>query len=432
MTIRNSCRRLLQAVGLVGLLLLGVTGAFDRGSPQLAGAAGAGTPGGEFFPVAPLRVLDTRYSIGASGPVTGTVTARVTGFPAIGVPVSGVLAVALNVTITQPSSAGYATTYPAGAGTPLASNHNFGAGQTVANLVVVGVGPNGLVSTLVSSGSAHVIYDLVGWYASSSSSVGAGVGSRLYPVQPQRLLDSRTGVGRSGSIGPGETIELQVAGRVQDRSGSAAGGITAVVLNLTGTEPNAATYLTAFPEGSVPTASNLNLVTGQTRPNQVMVKVGSDGKIRIFNAAGRVHLLADVVGFYRAGAAPSTFEGRVVPLSAPYRAFDTRTTSVAVGPQEEDTWSFADFASTLGVGNLSGLVMNLTSTQSSQPSYLTMYPADVRRPNTSNLNLVAGQNIPNLAVVSLGRGGATNQVNAFNSEGFTHYLADVSAVILAD
>ena len=75
-------------------------------------------------------------------------------------------------------------------------------------------------------------------------------------------------------------------------------GVGAVVINATATEPTAASYLTLFPSGfRRPTPSNLNFVPGQTVPNLVTVAV-SDGKISVYNNAGSVHVVLDVVGFY--------------------------------------------------------------------------------------------------------------------------------------
>ena len=65
-------------------------------------------------------------------------------------------------------------------------------------------------------------------------------------------------------------------------------------------------------------------------------------------------------------------------------------------------------------------------------SYLTAYPSDAARPLASNLNMEAGQVIPNLAVVPLSTNGVANRMNAYYLRGFSHYLADVSAIILGD
>ena len=51
----------------------------------------------------------------------------------------GVTAVALNVTVTAPSSSGVLTVYPDGLARPVASNMNWVPGQTVPNLVIVPV-----------------------------------------------------------------------------------------------------------------------------------------------------------------------------------------------------------------------------------------------------------------------------------------------------
>ena len=114
------------------------------------------------------------------------------------------------------------------------------------------------------------------------------------PVVPQRVLDTRTGNGGPAkAFGPGEVRDVQVVPANQ--------GYKAVAINLTGVGPSATTYITAYPadQATAPNASNLNLLPGQTRPNLVMVGVSPDGKIRLLNAFGHVHLLVDVVGAFK-------------------------------------------------------------------------------------------------------------------------------------
>ena len=70
-------------------------------------------------------------------------------------------------------------------------------------------------------------------------------------------------------------------------------------MNVTVTQPTDPSYLTAFPTGEVlPLAANLNFVGGQTVPNLVVAKVGAGGKVSLYNAAGSVHVIADVAGWY--------------------------------------------------------------------------------------------------------------------------------------
>jgi len=55
-------------------------------------------------------------------------------------------------------------------------------------------------------------------------------------------------------------------------------------------------FVTVYPCGSRPDASNLNSVSGQTIPNSVIAPVSSSGKV-CFYVYGRAHLLAEVSGY---------------------------------------------------------------------------------------------------------------------------------------
>ena len=80
------------------------------------------------------------------------------------VPSSGVSAVLVNVTAVGPTGPGYVTVYPDGGSAPTASNVNFAAGQTAANLVLVPVGADGMVA--LRNGSArpvNLLADVVGY-----------------------------------------------------------------------------------------------------------------------------------------------------------------------------------------------------------------------------------------------------------------------------
>ena len=124
----------------------------------LQGAAG-------FTALEPSRLVDTRESSPVGAGLLGASTLDVSVVGVGGVPLSGVDAVVLNVTVTRPSQAGWATVFPAGSVRPGASNVNFGAGETVANLVVAKVGVGGKVSIFNAQGTADYIVDVQGWFA---------------------------------------------------------------------------------------------------------------------------------------------------------------------------------------------------------------------------------------------------------------------------
>jgi hypothetical protein len=249
-------------------------------------------------------VLDTRDDTGGHhGPfgVGETATLQVTGsrdgggLPS-GVPASGVSGVVLNVTVTNPTASSYLTLYPADAQRPTASNVNFAAGQTVPNRVMVRLSSTlaslGQLAIYNAMGTADVIIDVAGWYTDGTA---GGTGSSFVGIVPVRLLDTRNGTGSYFTPAGQTPLTLQVGGRVGVPSNA-----TAVVVNVTVTGPSMPTYVTVWPHGSPrPVASDINVVKGQTVANLVVVKLGSNGNIDIFNAAGTSEVILEVVGWYR-------------------------------------------------------------------------------------------------------------------------------------
>jgi hypothetical protein len=126
----------------------------------------------------------------------------------------------------------------------------------------------------------------------------------LQPLVPARVLDTRTGNGApAAKVAAGGIVDLQATGR----GGVPSTGVGAVVLNVTAVEATAQSYITVWPTGAAqPDASNLNVVAGDTIPNLVIAKVGTGGRVSLFNFAGDIHLLADVVGWFPDGASGST------------------------------------------------------------------------------------------------------------------------------
>src|SRR5260370_30682780 len=83
---------------------------------------------------------------------------------------------------------------------PTASNLNWVAGQTVRNLVEVGVGTGGAVDIFNALGSADVIFDVAGYVSPEGDTPGpAGF---YTPVVPARVLDTRNGTGAPTSPVP--------------------------------------------------------------------------------------------------------------------------------------------------------------------------------------------------------------------------------------
>ena len=335
-----------------------------------------------------------------------------------GVPDSGVGAVALNVTATGPSLGGYLTVWPTGAARPSASNLNFTAGQTIPNMVVVPVGDGGQISIFNFSGSVDVVVDVLGWFPVRGSFTGL-TPARLMETRPQ--LHTIDGLfNGTGAIGQGLSRDLTVLGR----GGVPTSGVGAVALNVTATGSTLGGYLTVWPTGDGrPTASNLNFTPGQSIPNMVIVPVGAGGKISIFNFAGSVDVVVDVLGWFPVG---SSFTGLT-----PARLMETRPQLNTIDGLFNGTGPIGQGLTrnltVLGRGGVPGngvgaVALNVTATGPTLGGYLTVWPTGQGKPKASNLNFTPGQSIPNMVIVPVGSGG---QISIFNAAGFTDVVVDV-------
>jgi hypothetical protein len=257
---------------------------------------GAYPPSTSYAAINPARVLDTRAAhttIDGAQQASGGVgaasitTVRITG--RAGVPV-GATAVALNVTVTEPSAPGFASVFPCGSPPPTASNLNYTPGQTIPNLVIAKIGAGGAVC-IFSQQPTQLVADVLGFFPATTS---------FSALVPARLLDSRPGFatidGASAGAGvrpTGTVTTVHVAGR---------GGVPAIartaVLNVTVTNAAAPGFVTVYPCGiDPPLASNLNFSTGQSIANAILTKIGTDENVCIVNSQP-TDLVVDVTGYF--------------------------------------------------------------------------------------------------------------------------------------
>ena len=81
--------------------------------------------------------------------------------------------------------------------------------------------------------------------------------------------------------------------------GGIASNASAVILNVTATDTTADTFVTVYPNGvGRPNTASLNVMRGDTIGNLVIAKVGTNGRVRIYNHAGAINLVADVTGYF--------------------------------------------------------------------------------------------------------------------------------------
>ena len=366
------------------------------GTVASASVATAAVPQG-FHPVAPARLMDSRIDLGTTGgPLNGGETRELQVGGAGGVPADAV-AVVLNVTVTEPTAPSFVTVWPAGAAKPLASNLNVIAGQTVPNMVTVGLGAGGRVALFNNAGQAQIVVDVAGWYSSG-----------FHPLVPARLLDTRNG---PAPFATAETRSLPVAG-----AGGVPAAATAVALNVTVTDPTASGFVTVWPAGAAqPVASNLNFVPGQTVPNMVTVGLGAAGAVQVFNSNGNTQVIVDVAGW---------FDGGYHPL-VPSRIMDTREARclARLGPGESRLMAVAGQGGVPADG-VSAVALNVTVTNATLATFVSLYPSNAApAPGqyTSNLNVAVGT-VPNMVTVGVGTDG---RVGIYNNRGVIDVIVDV-------
>ncbi len=138
----------------------------------------------------------------------------------------------------------------------------------------------------------------IGFVSATSPSDAA----TFVPITPCRVIDTRPDfqVGpRSTPLGADETYDVTTTGTAGECT-TVPTTATGVVLNVTATDATAPTFLTIWNTDEVqPNASSLNPTPGEPPvPNAVTTGINASGQFSIYNLAGTVHVLADIVGYY--------------------------------------------------------------------------------------------------------------------------------------
>jgi hypothetical protein len=139
------------------------------------------------------------------------------------------------------------------------------------------------------------------------------------PMVPQRLVDTRSGLGGiGGRFGFDESRAVQVTGKLGIPAGA-----SAVTVNVTAVDSGGAGYVQVIPTGgaALRSSSTLNVdAIGQTIPNASFAPLNADGQLTVFTTFP-TDILIDVSGYFTPSAQSAA--GRLVPLT-PTRILDTR------------------------------------------------------------------------------------------------------------
>ncbi|HWL42447.1 MAG TPA: hypothetical protein VNQ73_05845 [Ilumatobacter sp.] len=244
------------------------------------------TAGAGFVPIQPRRVYHTE----SLGRPLADGEERAIQIAGNGAPY-GAEAVALNVTAVGPTAAGFVRVYPCGApSSSEISTINYLPGDIRPNSVVVPLDGAGRVCVR-SKAATNLIVDITGYFADQ--------GLTFQPMVPLRMFDSREHQPELNSITAGAAARADQVLRVPIAGvRGVPAGAKAVTVNLTATQAEAATYLTAFPCGARPTASNLNAVPTQVSvANGAVVQLSPDGELCVY-VKNPVHVIIDVNGVW--------------------------------------------------------------------------------------------------------------------------------------
>lgn len=338
-----------------------------------------------------------------------------------GVPSTGVGAVSMNVTVTSPDGEGFITVYPCDS-RPDASNLNYVLNQTVPNAVIAPVSANGEVC-FYTYAETHLIADVNGYFPT---------GSGFVSNTPARVIDTRVGSAQGlrtvskTKVGNGTELRVQLTNLPGGIT--PATGVGAVSLNVTVTgsrAPNEGGFVTVYPCGNRPDASNLNFQSGQTVPNAVITPVSSNGEV-CFYVYGSADLIADINGYFPGGAGFVATE--------PVRVADTRSgsaqglrtvTKQRIGGnttlQLQLTNLPGGITPSSGIGAVSLNVTAVNTTADKFGGYVTTYPCG-SIPDVSSLNFVSNQIVPNAVIAPL----SANGTICFFAYGQTDLIVDLN------
>ena len=324
-----------------------------------------------------------------------------------------------------------------------ASNTFPCAGNTAGCFTVVG--PSQITAYTPAASTAGAVdvtvQTSIGTSGTSAADLYTYVPSGAYSaLTPFRVCDtraSRTPDECTGkTLGAAGRVTVQVTGVAGPKGQMVPSGAQAVVVNLTAINHSATqTYVTAFPAGSVPVASNMNLDPRAVQSNLAIVQLTSGGAITLYNAAGSLDAIVDIQGYFATPGAGPTPPGEFHSI-APVRMCDTRANhhtqcaGTTNNPLPANTWRkvVLSGAGSIPATGAAAAVFNLTATQGTAATYLAVAPPNASdqcptgAQGASTLNPKAGISLPNRVISPLG---PANDVCIYNALGSIEFIIDV-------
>ncbi len=228
-------------------------------------------------------------------------------------------------------------------------------------------------------------------------------------MNPSRVFDTRPDappalrVVDKVKVGGERILEVKIT----DLAGLVpASGVGAVSLNVTAVDPDGAGFVTVYPCGQMPLASNVNYLAGQTVPNAVIAPLSATGTVRFYSLR-QADIVVDINGWFRAG-------GGYTPVG-PERVLDTRpdphTKTLRFVPatklvaDTEVEVQLSDLSAHVPQTGVAAVSLNVTVVDAEQPGFLSVYPCG-RRPLVSSVNYEVGATVANEVIAALSSTGS--------------------------
>jgi hypothetical protein len=247
------------------------------------------------------------------------------------------------------------------------------------------------------------------------------------PIDPARLLDTRTGVGLVGQFSANTARSVVIAGRLGIPNDA-----VAITGNVTVVGQQQAGYISVTPDpDDSPSTSALNFPLGDVRANNITSPLATNGKVSIVYKAStgkKTHILLDVTGYFLENNAGATYNA-----VTPVRLLDTRVGNGLTGAFAAHTVRDFDVAGRGGVpANAKAVTGNLTVVGQTAAGYVTLGPILADNPATSTINFPLGDVRANGITVRLAADGHLDAIYVAPLGKKAHLVFDVTGYYLQD
>jgi hypothetical protein len=275
-------------------------------SLDITGYFVVGSSGSTYFALTPNRILDSRKTTGdMEGGLTAGVhrTFRVVDVnptdPTLNVPTDAV-AVTGNLTVTRQTQPGLLALGPDPIDDPTTASLYFPVGDNRAAGLTVKLGPDGTLSVVYiaeEGAQAQVVFDVTGYFTPSLD------GAQWVPVPPNRIVDSRKGIGVGSILSCVKSASFSAVERSNDPALNVPSTAVGVTGTLTVTRQTTAGYLAlTTARRDVPITSTLNFPNGDNRATGVTVPLGSGGVLWVSfggcRSGTKTHVVFDISGYF--------------------------------------------------------------------------------------------------------------------------------------